>query len=242
MCLVSTKRKRGTIIADNRRKKTKKNSKIHAIANIFIWTVISTVLLIVAMLSLPKLFGYSPYIILSGSMEPVYGTGSMVYVESVEPESVEVDDVISFVFDEDLTVVTHRVVEIDEENSRFTTKGDANDTIDGGTVHFNNLLGVVAFGVPYLGYIYSYFTSTPGIYIAIVGFIWLIVGAILLEVQKEDGEAMNKSKRRRHRGPRRRRTSSKYSKKRYHRGPRKRGKKRNEVRNQRRSATKRLIY
>ncbi len=192
------------------------------------------------MLSVPKLFGYSPYIILSGSMEPVYGTGSMVYVESVEPETVEVGDVISFVFDEDLTVVTHRVVEIDEENSRFTTKGDANDTVDGGTVHFNNLLGVVAFGIPYLGYIYSYFTSSPGIYVAIVGFIWLIVGTILLEVQKEDDDdTTNKSKRRRRRGARNRTTSSKYARKRYHRGPRKQNKnKRNQERNQERSATR----
>ena len=71
-------------------------------------------------------------------------------------------------------MATHRVVEIDEENQRFYTKGDANESVDGAPVHFNNLIGVPVFAIPYLGYVSHYIQNPPGLYVAIA------VGAVLL--------------------------------------------------------------
>lgn len=144
-----------------------------------IWNVISTVLVvIVAVVALllvgARLFGLQVYAVLSGSMEPTYHVGSVIYVEPVDPSEIQVGDPITFVMNEELTVATHRVVRIDAENSHFYTKGDANENPDAAPVHFNNLLGKPVFTIPYLGYISSYVQSPPGMYYAIA------VGVLLL--------------------------------------------------------------
>lgn len=82
------------------------------------------------------LAGLRTYTVLSGSMEPTYHTGSVIYVKKIAAEDIQAGTVITFMLNED-TVVTHRVVEVvpDEEDPtvlRFRTKGDANDAEDGG--------------------------------------------------------------------------------------------------------------
>lgn len=143
------------------------------------WNVISTILVVIVvvialLLVGARVFGLQVYAVLSGSMEPTYHVGSIIYVKPVDPSEIKVGDPITFVMNEQLTVATHRVVRIDAENSAFYTKGDANEDPDASPVHFNNLLGKPVFTIPYLGYVSSYVQSPPGIYIA-VG-----VGALLL--------------------------------------------------------------
>ncbi|MDY5754225.1 MAG: signal peptidase I [Eubacteriales bacterium] len=126
------------------------------------------VLLAVAFVGV-RVVGLQPFTVLSGSMEPTYHTGSLIYVKSVEPQDVHVGDPITFVLNEDLVVATHRVIEIDAENERFYTKGDANESADGSPVHFNNLIGVPVFTIPLLGYVANFVTNPPGMYIALAG-------------------------------------------------------------------------
>ena len=130
-----------------------------------IWNAVSTALVVlVVILALllvgARLVGLQVFTVLSGSMEPTYHTGSLIYVKKVDPLTVQAGEVITFMLDED-TVATHRVVEVvpDEEDAsvvRFRTKGDANDSEDGGLVHSNNLLGTPVFTIPYLGYVANY--------------------------------------------------------------------------------------
>ena len=127
-------------------------------------------------LIVPRMLGYQDYVVLSGSMEPTYPVGSLIYVKSVDPQDVTVGQPITFVLNEDLVVATHRVVEIDEENQYFYTKGDANESMDGSPVHFKNLIGVPVFSIPYLGYVANYIQSPPGTYIAIaLGAVFLLL-------------------------------------------------------------------
>lgn len=138
-------------------------------------TVLVVIVVVVALLLVgARLFGLQVYAVLSGSMEPTYHVGSVIYVEPVDPSEIQVGDPITFVMNEELTVATHRVVRIDAENSHFYTKGDANENLDAAPVHFNNLLGKPVFTIPYLGYISSYVQSPPGMYYAIA------VGVLLL--------------------------------------------------------------
>ncbi len=144
-----------------------------------IWNVISTILVVIVvvialLLVGARVFGLQVYAVLSGSMEPTYHVGSVIYVKPVDPSEIKVGDPITFVMNEQLTVATHRVVRIDTENREFYTKGDANDDPDAAPVSFNNLLGRPVFTIPYLGYVSSYVQSPPGLYYA-VG-----VGALLL--------------------------------------------------------------
>ena len=130
------------------------------------WNVISTILVVIVvvialLLVGARVFGLQVYAVLSGSMEPTYHVGSIIYVKPVDPSELKVGDPITFVMNEQLTVATHRVVRIDAENSAFYTKGDANEDPDASPVHFNNLLGKPVFTIPYLGYVSSYVPSRP---------------------------------------------------------------------------------
>lgn len=148
-----------------------------------IWNIVTTVLVaVVVILALllagPRLMGMQVFTVLSGSMEPVYHTGSLIYVRDVDPMEIQPGQVITFMLDED-TVATHRVVEVvpdetDRSVVRFRTKGDANDAEDGGLVHCNNVLGTPVFTIPQLGYLANYIQKPPGMYLAISA------GALLL--------------------------------------------------------------
>ena len=50
--------------------------------------ILIIMLLLVAMLFLPRVVGLKPLAVLSGSMEPTYHVGSLIYVKSVEPSSI----------------------------------------------------------------------------------------------------------------------------------------------------------
>ena len=148
-----------------------------------IWKCITSVLValvvIVALLLVgARLIGLQVFTVLSGSMEPAYHVGSLIYVKDVDPFELESGDVITFMLDEN-TVATHRIVEVvpDEEDDsvvRFRTKGDANENVDGSLVHYKNVIGSPVFTIPQLGYVVSYIQNPPGTYVAISA------GAILL--------------------------------------------------------------
>ncbi len=148
-----------------------------------IWnTVAGVIVALVVILALllvgARLVGLQVFTVLSGSMEPTYHTGSLIYVKKTDPAAITEGQAITFMLDED-TIATHRVVEIvadgeDPETIRFQTKGDANESEDGGLVHSSNVIGVPVFSIPYLGYVANYIQHPPGMYVAIIG------GAILL--------------------------------------------------------------
>lgn len=90
-----------------------------------IWNVISTVLVVLVVLLAValvgvRLVGIKTYAVISGSMEPTYPTGSLLYVKSVNAQELRVGDAITFMLDED-TVATHRIIEIipDDEDKAY---------------------------------------------------------------------------------------------------------------------------
>lgn len=148
-----------------------------------IWNTISNVLVaLVVILALllvgARIVGLQVFTVLSGSMEPTYHTGSLIYVKKTDPYTIQEGQPITFMLDEN-TVATHRVVGIvpDEEDPtviRFRTKGDANEAEDGSLVHYKNVIGTPIFSIPYLGYVANYIQHPPGMYVAISA------GAVLL--------------------------------------------------------------
>ena len=163
------------------------------------WNVMTTVLvaviiLLAVLLVGVRLVGLDVYTVLSGSMEPTYHTGSVIYVKSIDPEDVEVGMPITFVLDENLTVATHRVIEIDEENQHFYTQGDANEYPDGSPVHFNNLVGTPVFTIPYLGYVANYIQNPPGTYIAIAAVVIILMMVFVPDLFDEEKKAARAEK------------------------------------------------
>ncbi|MBQ2960401.1 MAG: signal peptidase I [Oscillospiraceae bacterium] len=140
--------------------------------NAVTWTIVVVVLVFALLLVGGRLFGMRSYAVLSGSMEPTYHTGSIIYVKKIA-DTTKIPDgtVITFMMDED-TVATHRVVgavpdEDDPSVVRYRTKGDANDSEDGTLVHYKNIIGTPVFTIPKLGYVANYIQQPPGLYMTI---------------------------------------------------------------------------
>lgn len=145
-----------------------------------VWNLVTTVLVVLAVVLAialvgARLIGLEPYVILSGSMEPDYPVGSLAYVRHASAGDVRVDDPIAFVMNEELVVAIHRVIAIDTTEQCFHTKGDANDMPDAAPVHFANLIGKPVFCIPYLGYVSSFLTNPPGMYVGIAATLILLL-------------------------------------------------------------------
>ncbi len=114
-------------------------------------------------LNVPKWFGIQLFEVLSGSMEPTYPVGSVVYVKTATTEDVRVGDAITYTMGTDAEyVMTHRVTQILKDPEAFVTKGDANEAEDPDIVYGSRLIGKPCFCIPYLGYLSEYFHTMTG--------------------------------------------------------------------------------
>ena len=177
-------------------KKEKSTAKriLNGIGTIGVVLVVVLTILLVG----TRIVGIMPYTVLSGSMEPTYHTGSLIYVKTVDPFELEAGDVITFMLDED-TLATHRIVEVvpdpeDASTIRFVTKGDANEFIDGSMVHYKNVVGTPIFTIPYLGYLANFVQNPPGLYIAIAFCAFLVLLAFLPDLFDEEKPKKKKGK------------------------------------------------
>lgn len=166
-----------------------------------VWNAITSILVVIViilalLLAGVRLFGFQVFTVLSGSMEPVYHTGSLIYVKEVDYRDLGEGDVITFMLNED-TVATHRIVGVvPDENDpsvvRYRTKGDANDAEDGSLVHYKNVIGSPVFTIPKLGYVANYIQNPPGTYIAMSGGAILMILVFLPDLFGSEEEAEKK--------------------------------------------------
>lgn len=165
--------------------------KIH---DIFSKVVVVLLVSLTVMLVGVRLFGFHVFTVLSGSMEPAYPTGSLIYVKPTNPDELTTGDVITYLIS-DNTVVTHRIAGVvPDENDptilRFRTKGDANNTEDMMLVHENNIIGTPVFCIPYVGYVANFIQNPPGTYItvAVASLLLMIMFIPDLFVREEEPE------------------------------------------------------
>ena len=153
--------------------------------------VVVVVIMAIALVGV-RLVGLKVFTVLSGSMEPTYKTGSLIYVKDVDYKRLDSGDVITFMLNEN-TVATHRIVDLvpDEENPsdiRYQTKGDANTAVDGGLVHYKNVIGKPVFTIPKIGYVANFIQNPPGTYITISAGAILTLLVFLPELLEKDQE------------------------------------------------------
>lgn len=124
----------------------------------------------------PYIFGYSPIVVLTSSMEPSIATGSVIYNYKVKEFSdISTGDVITFKISGNSPTVTHRVLTIDEENQTFRTKGDNNTTLDQEPVLYENVIAKVApYYLPKVGF-YIVFAQNPKV-------IGMVAGIIVINI------------------------------------------------------------
>ena len=117
----------------------KKDFKIIVITILLIILIINVSIIIQTKTKpnlVPNIFGFKPFIVLSGSMESKINVGDLVFVKEVNPSKLQVGDIIAFRDSENI-VTTHRIVDIETKDNEicFVTKGDANNANDDGIVY-----------------------------------------------------------------------------------------------------------
>ncbi len=143
---------------------------------------------IYVIVSIPAVFGYTPLIVVSGSMEPNYKVGSILYYKEVSIGEIKENDVITFGTKTDSNV-THRVFEVTEDG--FVTKGDANLSPDVEIVPFDKVKGkVIDLKIPYVGYYINYVNK----HLYLGGIVVLILVSEFFIENMENFKIKNKTK------------------------------------------------
>ena len=136
---------------DNKEKKTsvkteekeKKGGKVSLVIGIVLCCILVPILIMNCVLIVvsfanpekpPSVFGLTPMIVLTDSLEPLINEGDIIISKTCDPDSVKVGDVISFFDPASPTdaILTHRVIDIYEEGGvRYAiTAGDNNASTD----------------------------------------------------------------------------------------------------------------
>ncbi len=120
------------------------------------FALVAIVLVALGMIVVPLAIGATPFTVLTGSMEPSMPPGSLVVTRPVDPDTIDIGDVVTYQLrSNEPEVVTHRVVGVGFGTGGervFVTRGDANDVNDE-PVRAVQVRGVVAYHLPYLGHL-----------------------------------------------------------------------------------------
>jgi signal peptidase len=124
--------------------------------------------------------GWNIDVVLSGSMEPAIQTGGVVVILPVDPETVKVGDVVTYASLSGKSLTTHRVIAIQNQPERqFITKGDANKNPDPSPILPSQIVGIVVFSFPFVGYLITYIRTPLGLALVLGVPALLIVGSEL---------------------------------------------------------------
>lgn len=123
---------------------------------------------------IPDFFGYTPFIIVSGSMEPTIKTNDVIITKEIKKADIKVGDILSYKSTEDDIIVTHRVIEIKEESGEtiYTLKGDKNSVADEEVITYSKIHGKYLCSIPFIGILVTYIQTPIGM--------CMVIGVVLL--------------------------------------------------------------
>ena len=133
----------------SRREKKQRGQVASVICRLFGWIIILAVIAVLVPVTVPRFLGYEIYNVVSGSMEPEIPTGSIAYVQPVDPVMLEDGEVISYASEG--SMIMHRIVSNHKIEGYLITKGDANEDEDIREVPYSNVRGRVTKHYPLLG-------------------------------------------------------------------------------------------
>lgn len=154
------------------------------------WIVIAAIVIYMTVAA-PIIMGFRPVVVLSGSMEPTYPVGSIVYYHKCNFDELQVGDAVTFKAEGAL--VTHRITTVNGISRTVVTKGDNNTTEDPVPVEENEIVGkATGFAIPYAGYFVTY--GKKPVAIAVMAGILLINYVLESICSKQKGDKKNEEK------------------------------------------------
>jgi signal peptidase len=126
-----------------------------------LWVALGLGVGLFAIVTLPSVFGYRSLTVISGSMVPTLGVGSIVIDEVISPPQARPGDIVTFKDPLHPRQLTHRLQKVRVEGDTYymTTLGDANDVPEHWTVPRTGHIGRVVAHLPKLGYARQWLSS-----------------------------------------------------------------------------------
>lgn len=128
------------------------------IIDVFAKVVTVAVILFLLVFMAPRVFGIEPFVVQSNSMEPVFNTYDVVFIDTNQTDVQIGDIVLQHVTSEDEQIdmnVTHRVISQNSDGT-WVTKGDHNNSADIRPLTQENVVGIYVFHIPWIGHILQY--------------------------------------------------------------------------------------
>lgn len=115
-------------------------------------TIVVLIIMIGTVMLVSNQFSYGAYVIATDSMTGELNKGDVAIYERYEDQFIAEGQVI--VFKQNKSAIVHRVVDIKIINgiTRYYTKGDANEDWDAGFILESDIVGLVDYKLPVLGY------------------------------------------------------------------------------------------
>jgi len=133
----------------------------------------------------PKVFGFAPFVVLSGSMEPAIDPGDLVVIREQKADAYKIGDIVSYL--DGRVVYTHRIVGVEE--GKYVLKGDNNNVADG-TIRPEQLVGRVQFIIPKLGLLVILLKKPAGMaFVAVMLLICFLAADYLKNRRRRAAEA-----------------------------------------------------
>lgn len=142
---------------------------------------------------IPSVFGWKPFIVLSGSMEDTIMPGDLILTKEIDALELKEGDVISFRTNK-YTVITHRIINIvnDEGERKYYTKGDNNNSADSEPVCNAQIEGIYRYRIPKLGEIALNLQKPIGIVICITFPLIILLIAQFADSKRQEKEVKEK--------------------------------------------------
>lgn len=179
---------------DSIKKRKEINNRIKKTVFIFIIILLYNIVLLymsyIDKFDTPSFYIYKAYIISTESMQPTLKKGDVIVIKKVDKKDLKIDDIITFKVKGE--IITHRIVEIDEVNGTYKTKGDNNNIIDDVNLLFEDIEGKEIIKIPHLGNIVSGLKN--GIIIILTILICLIIYLNKMEMKEKSNARREKKK------------------------------------------------
>lgn len=143
--------------------------------------------------SVPSVFGYKPFVVLSGSMETEIYAGDLLIVKEVDNSTLQVDDIIAF-RTPDNYVTTHRIIDIvkTEDGIFYETKGDNNNTADDNLVSAKSVEGKYHSKFSKVGYIVLFIQEPLGFAVMMLALFIVCIFIYLFENRRINNDMIIK--------------------------------------------------
>ena len=173
----------------------------------FIFILLAVYIVItLALRYLPFLQVYNTYTIRTDSMEPILMVGDVVVVEDIDPDNIQVGDIVAFYVDvtndgEDDVIIHYidEIIQYDEDTLVFKSKPEVSNLQDRWTIEEHDIIGVYKYKVEDIGKILLFLNSWIGRIVLLVDIIlvWIIVDMVFpkkkpeIETEEENDEKID---------------------------------------------------